>query len=152
MIKPTKVKRLRSVLNTGRGKTEQAHKKECDMNYILKEYAKTGIITHAATHQGQYDDYTEADFQNAMFIITEAKNMFDALPAIVRKRFANNPKEFLSFVQDPANKEEMKALGILKGNDGLNSNGLAVDSPQESKPKKQESEPAIPEDPPGGGS
>lgn len=123
-------KRVMTV-NSGELLTEQAHAKECDMNYILRDYEKTGLIKHANKHAGRYDDVTVQDFQEAQFLIAEAKNMFQELPSTVRKRFDNNPGQFLEFVQNPNNKAEMQVMGILKGNDGLNAKGEMVNSPKE---------------------
>ena len=34
-------------LGTGKGLTEQSHAKETDINYILKDYVRTGYMKHA---------------------------------------------------------------------------------------------------------
>lgn len=128
--------RRRVVVHTGPGKTEQAHKRETDMNYILKEYAKTGFMKHSKEHQGRYDDVSVQSFQEAMFTVTSAQSMFNELPAAVRKRFMNNPAEFLGFVQNPENKEEMQRMGILKGNDGVDITGAPVMAPTEDDVRK----------------
>ena len=118
-------------LDTGEGKTEQAHKHETDMNYILRDYARTGLIKHAQQHAGRYDDVSVQDFQEAMFIVKEAQNMFDNLPGQIRKRFGQDPAAFLEFVQNPENKDEMQRLGILRGNDGVDINGAITNAPTE---------------------
>jgi len=116
-------------LTTGRGKTEQSHAKQTDINYILKDYAKTGYIKHAKEHQGKYDDVTSQDFQEAMFLVTQAQNMFNELPSSIRKEFGQNPEEFLNFVQNKDNENYLASLGILRGNDGIDVNGVAVNVP-----------------------
>lgn len=126
--------RRKSVLNTGDGKTEQAHKKECDMNYILKNYQKTGLIRHSKQNIGRYDDVTKADFQEAMFLVTNAQQMFQTLPSGIRKRFHQDPAQFLEFVQNPDNKAEMQKMGILRGNDGLDAQGAPVSAPVDDTP------------------
>lgn len=120
--KPYK-KTARPTIDCGDGLTEQAHKKQCDMNYILRNYQKTGFINHANKHMGQYDDVTAADFQEAMFLVKRAQNMFEALPSNIRKRFQNDPAEFYRFTNDPGNKDEMIRLGIIQGVDGLDGKG-----------------------------
>jgi phage internal scaffolding protein len=120
-------------IDTGKGLTEQSHKKQCDMNVILADYARTGLIKHAKQHEGRYDDVTTQDFQEAMFIVKNAENMFNALPAAVRKQFEGRPEQFLDFVQNPDNKEQMASMGILKGNDGIDINGAHVNSPVETE-------------------
>jgi len=116
-------------VDTGPGKTEQAHKNQTDMNYILKDYHATGMIKHAAKYQGRYDDVPPGDFQDAMNLVTNAQRMFGELPANLRKRFAGDPVQFLEFVQNPDNRDEMRTLGILRGNDGLDITGAATGSP-----------------------
>lgn len=110
-------------IETGETMTEQAHKKQCDMNYIVRDYAKTGLLKHVKQNAGRYDDVSVQDFQQAMFIVKNAKNLFDQLPSGTRKRFNNDPKEFLNFTQDPKNRDEMQKLGMLKGNDGKKIDG-----------------------------
>lgn len=121
-------------VHTGKGLTEQAHKQECDMNYILADYHRTGLLKHAARYKGEYDDFSEADFQTAMYVVTEAQQMFDQLPANMRKRFDNEPGKFLAFVGNSENEAEMRKLGILKGNDGINVKGAASGAPVEQSP------------------
>lgn len=112
-------------IDCGETLTEQAHKNETDMNYILRDYAKTGFLKHAQKHEGRYDDVTVTDFQDALLTVNNTQNMFNQLPAQIRDRFANNPAQFLEYVSNPANENEMATLGILKGNDGLDINGTA---------------------------
>lgn len=109
--------------------TEQAHKRQTDINWILRDYAKTGLMKHVNKHQGKYDDVSVADFQEAMFKVKSAQAMFDQLPAQIRRRFGHDPAMFLEFVQNPSNIDEMAKLGILKGNDGIDINGAAVEVP-----------------------
>jgi phage internal scaffolding protein len=123
----TKTKRVG--LDCGEGLTEQSHKRECDMNYILADYARTGIVRHVAKHQGRYDDVTVQDFQEAMFLVKGAQDMFLELPAETRKEFDNDPVKFLDYVQDPANKEKLKEKGLLGGNDGLKADGTPSAAP-----------------------
>lgn len=122
-------KSKRVTVECGEGLTEQSHKQECDMNYILRQYHKTGLIRHAKEHQGKYDDVSSQDFQEAMFIVKSAENMFAELPSNIRKRFENNPASFLEFVQNPQNEAEMRTLGILRGNDGIDVTGAATGAP-----------------------
>lgn len=121
----------RPVIICGKGKTEQSHKKECDLNYILKNYQKTGFIAHANKNAGRYDDISPLDFQDAMFKVAQANTMFEELPSSVRNRFKNNPGAFLEFVQNPDNRSQMEKMGILKGNDGIDIKGAKTMAPVE---------------------
>lgn len=122
-------KHAKPTIVTGRGKTEQAHKDQCDMNLILRDYQKTGLMQHVKNHEGRYDDILVGDFQEAMFLVTRAQTMFSELPSNVRKRFANDPAEFLSFCQNPDNREELAEMGLLRGSDGLTGDGKPSGAP-----------------------
>lgn len=118
-------------LDTGKGITEQAHKRQCDMNYILRDYAKTGLIKHAHKNQGRYDDVSSIDFQTAQNIVADAKSMFDALPALTRAEFGHDVSRFLEFARDPDNGTRMQELGITAGIDGIDKDGQLIASMQE---------------------
>lgn len=95
-------------------RTKLSCMQECDMNYILKGYQKTGLITHVNNHQGNYLDLQlTPDYHTALNQINEANEAFSTLPSSIRKRFNNNPHEFLSFVSNPDNETEMQDLGLL---------------------------------------
>jgi len=100
----------------GESLTHQSAKDECDINRIMLKWQKTGVLTHAQNFQGQYGDFTHVtgDYQEHMNAVIEANDMFMTLPANVRKRFDNDPGEFLEFVNDPDNLEEMQRLGLAK--------------------------------------
>lgn len=116
-------------IDTGDTLTEQSHKAETDMNYILREYSRTGFIKHSKENQGRYDDVTVTDFTEALILVTNSQRMFNELPAPVRSRFQNDPGKFLEFVQDKNNLQEMHKLGILKGNDGIDIKGTQTNVP-----------------------
>lgn len=96
------------------GRTKQSMRDECDINKILARYQKTGVVQHVAKHQGEYGFATSADFHESMEVVLKAQTMFDELPAKVRLKFHNSPAEFLEFVQDSKNLEEMRKLGLAK--------------------------------------
>lgn len=94
-------------------RTKQSSKTECDINTILAKYKKTGILPHVNGKPGVYVDVPEnVDFQACQNFIIEANALFMQLPAALRKRFGNDPAEFLAFADDPANAEEMIQLGL----------------------------------------
>ena len=93
--------------------TEQSHKKMCDINHILKQYDKTGLITHVNNARAEYGDYTEVnEYQEAMNTVIKAQADFMELPSEIRKKFANDPGNFVEFVTNPDNLEEMYDLGL----------------------------------------
>lgn len=87
---------------------------ECDINILMAKYQKTGMLDHIVRYKGQYADVTnQEDYQSAIHTIMDANDMFESLPARVRDRFHNSPGEFLAFVEDPSNRDEMAELGLL---------------------------------------
>jgi len=93
--------------------TEQDHKKECDVNEIIKKYDKRGVITHISKIEAKFGDMTGADFQAMQNQVILAKNMFNALPAEIRKEFDNNPSSLLEFMEDPNNRDRAIELGLI---------------------------------------
>jgi len=93
---------------------KQASRKECDINFIMEKYQKTGAISHFQKHSGSYDFASGIDFQEAMQLVAEGRSVFEDLPSSIRTRFKNDPGEFLDFCQDPDNLEEMRELGLTR--------------------------------------
>lgn len=93
--------------------TKQSFKDECDINTIMSRYQSTGELPDLALVAPQYLDATGMDFQVMQNKLVEAQNLFDALPSAVRNRFANDPGEFLAFVSDISNRDELKKMGLL---------------------------------------
>lgn len=96
-------------------RVKQEFVSQCDINNIVKSFQLTGQISHisAKAAQGAYVDLpSDLDFQNSMNIVIQAEQAFASLPAKVRDRFGHNPEEFLAFVQDPENADELIKLGL----------------------------------------
>lgn len=92
--------------------TEQNHKEACDINNILAHYQKTGVLEHRSQYEPIYGDTSPHDFQQSMEIIATAQSMFEELPSQARKRFKNDPVEFLEFVQNSDNAQEAYDMGL----------------------------------------
>lgn len=97
----------------GKTRTRQSHAKDCDINNIIKKFQKTGAIDHVAKHGPMYGDVTAITYHEAQNLVIEANDMFDDLPSSVRAKFENDPRNFMDFVQDDTNLEEMDELGLL---------------------------------------
>jgi len=96
-------------------RTRSSFRDECDINVIMRKYAKTGLIDHVASVGGQYGNFIDAPlYHDAMNLLLEADTMFASLPSAVRRRFDNDPAAFLAFTQDESNLDEMRDLGLLK--------------------------------------
>jgi phage internal scaffolding protein len=93
--------------------TKQAFKNECDINLIMRKYTQSGVLPASVSNQ-RFDDFSEVgDYLEAQTVLLDARAQFDALPAVVRDRFRNNPLDMLAFVQDPVNSDEAIKLGIV---------------------------------------
>lgn len=92
--------------------TKQSFREECNINKIIAKYQKTGLVTHLARYSPQYAEVPSIDFREALEIVSEGKKMFESLPSNIRKKFNQSPAEFLEFVQDSTNQDELVSLGL----------------------------------------
>ncbi len=103
-----------SFVFTKPSRTKQSFRDECDINYILRQFNVTGQLPIGSV-QPQYGDFSGiTDYQSALNAVMAAQDSFLQLPAKVRARFDNDPALFVEFASDEANKDEMKALGLLR--------------------------------------
>jgi len=94
--------------------TKQSFRDECDINNILRKFNVTGQLPVGSV-QPQYGDFSGiTDYQSALNAVMAAQDSFLELPAKVRAKFQNDPALFVEFASDEANKDEMKALGLLR--------------------------------------
>lgn len=108
------LKRRHSIDLSGPSRTHQSFKAECDINTIMAKYEKHALLEHVNAHNGQYGDFLNLpDFHTSQLLVLQARESFDSLPSSIRKRFHNDPGEFMSFAQDPSNEDEMRKLGLL---------------------------------------
>ena len=95
-------------------RTKQSFRDECDINNILRQFNVTGQLPVGSV-QPQYGDFSGiTDYQSALNAVMAAQDSFLQLPAKVRARFDNDPAFFVEFASNEANKDEMKALGLLR--------------------------------------
>lgn len=93
--------------------TEQAHKNQCDIHRIIGKYKKSGLMTHVNAMEGKYADYPNSlDFQLMQVKIATAKSMFETIPSHIRAKFKNDVGQFLDYVTNPENRQEMIELGF----------------------------------------
>ncbi len=95
-------------------RTKQSFKDECDIDNILKQFKRTGLVTHVSSRPPQFMDVSEVpDYQTALDNVIETGKLFMQLDAETRKRFDNEPSKFLDFCVDPGNEDELRKLGLL---------------------------------------
>lgn len=98
---------------TRSSRTKQSFRDECDINNILRQFNVTGELPVGSV-QPQYGDFSGiTDYQSALNAVMAAQDSFLALPAKVRAKFDNDPALFVEFASNEANRDEMKALGLL---------------------------------------
>ena len=97
------------------GRTKQSFLHECNINNIMAKFQRTGQINHYAKYAPQYGEITGADLMDAMQTIIDADNMFEELPSTLRDRFNNDPAQFLEFIENPENREEMRKYDLVSG-------------------------------------
>lgn len=76
--------------------TEQSHAKECDVNFIMKRFQKTGQLPVSKTAQPVYIDVTNlTDFQDMHNKVAAARQKFEALPAAEREKYGNKVEKWI---------------------------------------------------------
>lgn len=140
-LRPNGTKRVCTV-NLEKSKTDGSFKEECDTNNIIAKFNKTGQLTHIAKRQGNYADVSEiTDLHTAFIHVKEAKETFQELPAILRKKFNNSPTEFIAFLEDPKNDEEAVQLGLkvkINNNPTKQNVSAGAKTKTKSKPKNDD--------------
>lgn len=94
--------------------TDQSDKKLSDINNIMKQYAKTGLLPMQKQKVAQYIDNTLAmPLEQAHALIRDAKEMFLELPAEVRKKMNNDPTQLVDYLKDKDNHDFLVKHGVL---------------------------------------
>lgn len=94
--------------------TKQSFQQESNINFIISKYRSTGLLEHRAVHEGNYGEFAAIDFHEAMNAIRAAEAMFDSVPADIRKRFNNDPGQFVDFATNVENQEQLYELGLAE--------------------------------------
>lgn len=97
----------------GQSRTKQSFQAEANINNIMKKYDRETLAEQAAMNPGRFLDLPSGiDYQTALNMSINAKAAFDALPGTIRAKFENDAEEFLEFMEDSENEEEIIALGL----------------------------------------
>lgn len=97
-------------------RTQQSSRDECDINSIVAKCLRGADLSlFARSDVPQYGDFTNLpDYRTSLLMVNMARDMFMALPAELRFRFANDPAQLLDFLDDEKNRDEARKLGLLK--------------------------------------
>lgn len=94
-------------------KAQQSFAEEADINTIVKRFGLTGQLPSNIRMPINGDFSDLPDFRQAMDMIVQARESFDAMPAAVRARFHNDPAEFVDFCSREENRDEAVKLGLV---------------------------------------
>ncbi len=103
------------------GRTKQSFKDECDINLIMQRAAQGATISHLSKYEGSYSDYSDYDFFEETRKLTKGREIFDDLPAEIRREFGQSPAAFFEYVNNPENIDKLaeKMPGLAKPGDQL---------------------------------
>lgn len=112
--------RRTGLLTTEESKTQQHQAEQADINFIVNNFLRTGMVPQIPTPPGLEVFGEIFDFQSAMDAIKAANDSFLALPASARNRFNNNTATFLAHIDTveqmpdgPDKEHELQALAKL---------------------------------------
>ena len=94
------------------GVTDPSGADDADINNIVSRFHKTGVLPNINVAAVYADVSNALSYQDALQTVINAENQFMALDAKTRKKFSNNPAEFLEFVDDPQNASELVSMGL----------------------------------------
>jgi len=101
------------ICDPSESKVQQSAAQECDINYLMARYEKTGILPELIKAEPRYGDFSNVpDYQRSLEIVAHAETQFAALDAKVRRRFDDDPANFLAFCEEPSNVKELIAMGL----------------------------------------
>ena len=93
--------------------TEQSFAYECDINNIMMKDVRSSLP--ASNQMPIFDSkFDPTEYNEALNLITSARQQFEALPSHIRARFENSPIKLLEFVNNPDNYDEGVKLGIFE--------------------------------------
>lgn len=96
-------------------KTMQSFRDECDINNVVKSFRTVQDVLDltAKNAQGVFTDLPDPiSYQEALNAVIAGEQAFSALSSTLRNRFENDPAQFLAFMEDPSNQDEMVKLGL----------------------------------------
>ena len=109
----------------------------------MARFDRTGTISHVNKHEASYADYSDFDYHENLQKLTKGREIFDELPAELRREFNQSPAAFFEFVNDPANKDDLlqKLPALAAPGDQLRGTPEAPEPPPEPTPPEPTPEP-----------
>lgn len=129
--------KLRIQLHTGNiSKVQTNLQSQTEIKNILKKYQHTQEL-NTNQQEALYGDFsTSTSYHEAQNILLDAQDQFDALDAPTRKKFNNNPAEFLEFATDNKNEDEMVKMGLATAKPIIEQPSEAIETPAVAETKE----------------
>lgn len=95
-------------------KAIQSAEEDSNINTIVRRFGISGELP-GGFDMPQSGDFTGIpDFHTAMNLVRKAQEEFVKVPPEIRARFGNDPAAFMRFVDDDANRDEARRMGLLR--------------------------------------
>lgn len=115
-----------------------------DLNYLISKYKPDELAAYLAARESYRQEILGHDFsqepsmQDAMNVVYQSKQAFEALSDEIKNNFKNHV-EFLKFIDNPANAEKMLNLGLMtKKEVAANTATPSTTTTQEAKENKEQ--------------
>lgn len=93
--------------------TRQEFADDCDINKLMAQYEKSGILPTVNVAAPRYLDVSDVpDLRSALDTLHEATTAFMTLPATVRREFDNDAMKFVEFAQNSENLPKMREWNL----------------------------------------
>lgn len=134
----------RGIEFTEESRTLQSEYESTTIDWYLKRYSATGIDPFAnRLADARFGDFSNYEsFLTAQTRLARVREGFDALPAEVRARFGNSINQFMEFVTNPNNADELKSMGLVTVADEAQTGGTGSTPAHEPEPTPVEAAPA----------
>lgn len=132
------LRRSRPILNCSEPIiTDQSQTPMTEMNNIILQYTRTGMLPNLSNHQMAYvDDTTAPDFMSAHNQMVFAKEQFQKLPLSLRNELNHDYRQFESWLSNPDNLDRAEKLGLITKRKPVKSPTIKADT-NETKNEKQ---------------
>lgn len=107
--------------------TNQSMAEDADINVMVRRFGLTGTMPQGLIPPTYGDFVGITDFRSALHAIKDAEERFMQMPAEVRRRFDNDPQEFVAFASDSGNVDELVKMGLAVKREVSNESGVNAD-------------------------
>lgn len=105
--------RLRVTVGGGDSMVRQAFKDEADINNIVARYEVSGQLP-LTEQQARFGDVSDVrDYKASLDFVREATEDLEAMPQDARVRFFEDPRQFMSDLENAKNRDDLVQLGIF---------------------------------------